>query len=320
MGESLSEISHENLSVFDIIKTFSSKVKELKKDVFKEKEDLERGFVDYILVNYTEDEIKNITKGKNINSYIHDKLNSITIDNAFSFFQQSDQQKEKYITQLTNNVSLILSVIVSGDLNALINAFVFVMKNGTRKNVLDFLNSQNISLITNKKNNNTDEDLKKNNINNNTENKEPLNNIDEGLIDSVNKIFNKYGKWAVPIDAKTFISIMQKYWIPLELWLAQAIIESNIWTSGWRPTTTKNMFNVGNVDNWWNKYMNSREEWIETYAKLLKDQYSDDFWNINTKLLLSNDFKNKNWNKYATASDYTKKLWSVIENINTMMV
>ncbi len=140
------------------------------------------------------------------------------------------------------------------------------------------------------------------------------------LVSKVNTIFKKYGKSNVPVPAETFISLMKKDWIPLELWLAQAIIESNLWTSWWRPTKTKNMFNVGNVDNWSNKYMNTREEWIEKYTTLIKEKYSNKNWLIITEDLLNNWFKNKDWKKYATDWEYTNKLSNIIKDIKEVIV
>jgi flagellum-specific peptidoglycan hydrolase FlgJ len=113
--------------------------------------------------------------------------------------------------------------------------------------------------------------------------------------------------------------LMNKYNIPLELWLAQAVIESNIWTSGWRPTKTKNIFNVGNVDDWSDKYMKTREEWVENYAKLLKEKYSNNEWVVDTQYLIKNWFKNKNWNKYASDSNYIEKLSKTIISINEII-
>lgn len=140
------------------------------------------------------------------------------------------------------------------------------------------------------------------------------------LINKVDNIFKKYAKENVPVEAETFISLMKKKWIPLELWLAQAIIESNLWTSWWRPTKTKNMFNVGNIDNWSNKYMNTREEWIEKYTTLIKEKYSNENWLVITQDLLNNWFKNKDWNKYATDSEYTNKLSNIIKDIKEVIV
>ncbi len=138
-------------------------------------------------------------------------------------------------------------------------------------------------------------------------------------ISKVEKVFEKYWKWSVPVKPETFISLMNKYNIPLELGLAQATIESNIWTSGWRPTKTKNIFNVGNVDNWSNKYMETREDWIESYAKLLKTRYSNDEGVVDINHLLKNWFRNKSWNKYATDPDYIKKLSTTITSIKNII-
>jgi len=117
-----------------------------------------------------------------------------------------------------------------------------------------------------------------------------------------------------PVDAQAFIDIAKKYKVPIELMLAQWLRESHFWTNGDRPISTKNIFNVGNVDNGDNHTMASREEGVEIYAKLINENYLQQ-GTVSINELLNKWFTNKEGKRYASASDYEQKIADSIQDI-----
>lgn len=132
---------------------------------------------------------------------------------------------------------------------------------------------------------------------------------------SVQKIIDKYSGGKAPLKAEDFIEVSQKYGVPLDLMLAQAIVESNIGTKG-RAVKTNNIFNVGNTDDGSNEYQKDWKAGLERYAKLIKDEYATDPNNITTQGILNNDFvRPKRGGRYATAK-YTPQVTKILNEIN----
>jgi len=99
-----------------------------------------------------------------------------------------------------------------------------------------------------------------------------------GRVECVERVLAKYGNGPnspCPVKAETFISIASKYKVPLDLMLAQGIIESHLGTdsSDTRALRTKNIFNVGNVDGGANQYESSWDRGVDTYASLMARGY-----------------------------------------------
>lgn len=131
---------------------------------------------------------------------------------------------------------------------------------------------------------------------------------------AVQAIIDKYSGGKSPLKAEDFIEVANKYGVPLDLMLAQAIGESNIGTKG-RAVRSKNIFNVGNTDDGSTEYQNDWKAGLERYAKLLKNEYSVD-GKIDTNYLLSSDFtRPKRGGKYAK-DGYNKQIFSILNQIN----
>ena len=135
---------------------------------------------------------------------------------------------------------------------------------------------------------------------------------------SVQKIIDKYSGGKAPLKAEDFIEVSQKYGVPLDLMLAQAIQESSIGTKG-MATRSHNIFNVRNNGN--TGRLTDQGSWkqgLENYAKLIRDEYTTDGKTVDVGTLLSTDFKRpKKGGFYAEEKgEYTGKLRALIAEIN----
>jgi YD repeat-containing protein len=140
-------------------------------------------------------------------------------------------------------------------------------------------------------------------------------NLDPKDPASVQKIIDKYSNGKSPLKAEDFIEVSNKYGVPLDLMLAQAIAESNIGTQG-RAVRTKNIFNVGNTDDGKENNQSSWKAGLENYAQLIKNEYATDPNNITTQDILNNDFTQpKKGGRYATAK-YTPQVAKILKEIN----
>lgn len=135
---------------------------------------------------------------------------------------------------------------------------------------------------------------------------------------SIQAIIDKYSGGKAPLKAEDFIEVSQKYGVPLDLMLAQAIQESSIGTKG-MATKSYNIFNVKNNGN--TGRMTNQGSWkqgLETYAKLLKEEYTTDGKTVDVSNLLSTNFKRpKKGGYYAEEKgQYTDALRRLIGEIN----
>lgn len=153
--------------------------------------------------------------------------------------------------------------------------------------------------------------------------KKPAYMDDGGKLDpndpaSVQKIIDKYSGGKAPLKAEDFIEVSQKYGVPLDLMLAQAIQESSIGTKG-LGAKSHNIFNVKNNGN--TGKMTDMGDWktgLENYAKLIRDEYTTDGKTVDVGTLLSTDFKRpKKGGFYAEEKGaYTGRLRTLIQEIN----
>lgn len=142
--------------------------------------------------------------------------------------------------------------------------------------------------------------------------------IDPNDPKSVQAIIDKYSGGKAPLKAEDFIEVSQKYGVPLDLMLAQAIQESSIGTKG-MATRSHNIFNVKNNGN--TGRLTDQGSWkqgLENYAKLIRDEYTTDGKTVDVGTLLSTDFKRpKKGGFYAEEKGaYTGRLRTLIQEIN----
>lgn len=92
-------------------------------------------------------------------------------------------------------------------------------------------------------------------------------------------------------------------WVPLELVLAQAQLESHMGTKG--RSSENNPFNVGEFDSGTKIEFSSTQEGIDAYYKLIAKDYLSKDKNLNTLL---DNFVNKNNKRYASNPNYESLL------------
>lgn len=110
-----------------------------------------------------------------------------------------------------------------------------------------------------------------------------------------------------------------KHRVEPELALAQGIAECH-WgmnPKARRSRMTKNVFNVGNVDDGGNRYFPSWEAGIEAYSKLMQREY---LWpgegNVVTMAMMEkHDFTRPRGGRYASALNYTKAVKALYKAI-----
>lgn len=133
--------------------------------------------------------------------------------------------------------------------------------------------------------------------------------INVELFDKVMRKWTRDGV-APPISAQTFLAYCQEYQMDPTLALAMAALESNVGTAPGRPRITKNMFNVGNVDNGSNRYMKTWEQGFRSYLDLMTSSYGRRMEEIRPH------FERKDGQgRYCPAPTYYKEIKSIVDSI-----
>jgi flagellum-specific peptidoglycan hydrolase FlgJ len=131
----------------------------------------------------------------------------------------------------------------------------------------------------------------------------------------IQKIIDKYSNGKAPLKAEDFIEVANKYNVPLDLMLAQAIQESNIGTKG-RAVRTKNIFNIGNTDDGTANYKGSWKSGLESYAKTISNEYIGKGNTASTQDLLSRGMTRvKDGKRYASDKNYVNRLNQILGDI-----
>jgi flagellum-specific peptidoglycan hydrolase FlgJ len=128
--------------------------------------------------------------------------------------------------------------------------------------------------------------------------------------------------WDLDQIAAALLSGSEKYHVEVELALAQGILEGHFACNpaAKRSRKTRNIFNVGNVDNGGNRFFNSFEAGIDAYFRLLAREYC---WRaegntVTVDMMLRHDFTRPRGGRYATAPNYTASIRSIVESIRSM--
>lgn len=111
----------------------------------------------------------------------------------------------------------------------------------------------------------------------------------------------------------------ERYKVEAELALAQGILECHFGCNpaAKRSRATKNIYNVGNVDDGRNRYFSSYEAGIEAYFRLMAREYR---WpgegeTVSVEMMERHDFRRPRGGRYATAPTYTRDVVKLAREI-----
>lgn len=141
----------------------------------------------------------------------------------------------------------------------------------------------------------------------------------------VAKCVKPFGRTAVldfdiPTMANDILRFSEMYKVEPLLCVAQGIVESHFACNpqARRSRKTKNIFNVGNVDDGRNKYFPSYTAGLERYFQLMDREYrwpEDKDGYVSLRTLAAKDFNRPIGGRYATAPSYTKDVQAVYWNL-----
>lgn len=125
------------------------------------------------------------------------------------------------------------------------------------------------------------------------------------LLQHIDSIVQSYQS---QLSADNLLYQAQKYDIDIHFLVAQGILESHLGTSG-RALKTHSVFGVGMYDNKSILSYNHPDESVESYAKLLSENYLDKQKGINELTLLKDgSFISRDGYRYASYPSYEQKL------------
>lgn len=130
----------------------------------------------------------------------------------------------------------------------------------------------------------------------------------------ITTIINKYSNNKSPLTAEDYIKVARDTGVPVDLLLAQGMVESNFGTQG-RAVRTKNVGNVGNTDSGAAEYKSSWREGLYRQALLLKNEYYVQNQNDVQRMLDTRFKRPKKGGHYASAKDYHIKVSKALEKL-----
>lgn len=144
-----------------------------------------------------------------------------------------------------------------------------------------------------------------------------------GLVNDPNKvqsIINKYGNGKSPFKASDYIQVSKNTGVPVELLLAQGIIESNLGTKG-MAVRTHNVGNVGNNGN--TGKTTNHGDWLNgltNMANLLKNDYKAQSQQDIQRLVNNNFLRPTKGGRYAEESNYGSQVGKMINSFSNIKI
>lgn len=135
---------------------------------------------------------------------------------------------------------------------------------------------------------------------------------EEPIYQQVDSILQSYKS---PLSTSNLIYQSQKYDIDIHFMVAQGILESHLGTQG-RSKKTNSVFGVGMYDNKSILSYSHPDESVESYAKLISENYLDRKNGINELQLMKNgSYINKDGYRYASYLSYEQKLRTIYNKL-----
>jgi len=134
-----------------------------------------------------------------------------------------------------------------------------------------------------------------------------------------------FGKKAViAFDLDVMAALIHKLcwqWnVDVRLCLAQGILECHFGCNpaAKRSRVTKNIFNVGNVDDGRNRFFMSWEAGLSAYCHLMAREYCyrDEGAVVTPEMMIAHDFTRPKGGRYATAGSYTQDVAKIVAKID----
>lgn len=124
----------------------------------------------------------------------------------------------------------------------------------------------------------------------------------------------------IPTMASDILKFAEQYKVEPLLCMAQGIVESHFGCNpkASRSRKTRNIFNVGNVDDGSNKYFASYAAGLERYFQLMHREYrwpEDMGGYVRMSTMAKRDFNRPIGGRYATAPNYTKQVQAVYNQL-----
>jgi flagellum-specific peptidoglycan hydrolase FlgJ len=129
--------------------------------------------------------------------------------------------------------------------------------------------------------------------------------------------------WDIEDIADALLLGSEQYHVDPILALAQGILECHF---GYNPAAlrsrkTRNIFNVGNVDNGGNRFFKTMQAGIEAYFRLMAREYHwrDEGPSVTLEMMLKHDFRRPRGGRYATSPSYTRNIASIAASITKLL-
>jgi flagellum-specific peptidoglycan hydrolase FlgJ len=158
-------------------------------------------------------------------------------------------------------------------------------------------------------------------------------------VDSMGKNAVRTADWDLDKIAQAVCEYSVKYNIEARLALAQGILECHfaLAPGANRSRKTRNIYNVGNVDDGGNRYFTDYRSGIEAYCRLLAREYNWGYYEatgitslmsqqiggelskrypVTTEGLIARDFRRPKGGRYATDPDYSTKIAMLVNKID----
>lgn len=111
-----------------------------------------------------------------------------------------------------------------------------------------------------------------------------------------------------------------QYHVDPRLALAQGILECHFGCNpaASRSRKTKNIYNVGNVDDGRNRFFSSWEDGMRAYFHLMAREYCyrNEGQTVTAEMMIAHDFVRPRGGRYATAQSYTKDIAKLVAKID----
>ena len=127
--------------------------------------------------------------------------------------------------------------------------------------------------------------------------------------------------WNLDEIADTILTASNEYKVDPRLFLSQGILEGHFGANpeAGRSRRTRNLYNVGNVDDGRDNYYSSYTDGIRDYARLMNQEYNwggEGSW-VTPEMMIDKDFtRSSGQGRYARDPNYTKAIQEIVKRVD----